>query len=76
MISVTKINGSRVYLNAELIETVEATPDTVITLMNDRKFIVRENAEEIIERVIEYQRKVHQPFTVDHPKKENFQDKG
>jgi flagellar protein FlbD len=72
MISVTKINGSRIYLNAELIETIEATPDTVITLMNDRKFIVRENAEEITERVIDYQRKVHQPFPVDHPKKETL----
>jgi flagellar protein FlbD len=72
MIAVTRINGTRIYINADHIETVESTPDTVITLMNDRKLIVRENAEEVTERVIDYQRKVHQPFTLDHPKKETL----
>ncbi len=70
MISVTRINGTRIYINAELIQVVEETPDTVITLMNDRKLIVREKAEEVADRMVEYQRKVHQLVSADLPKKE------
>ena len=50
MIKLTRFNGSTFYLNATHIETVEATPDTLITLFNDRKYIVRESAEEVAER--------------------------
>ncbi len=41
-----------------MIESIESTPDSVITLQNDKKIIVREKAEEIINSIIEYQRKV------------------
>jgi flagellar protein FlbD len=61
MIRVTRFNGSQFYLNAELIQTVESTPDTVVTLTNNVKVLVRERAEEIIARIIDYQRLVHNP---------------
>lgn len=63
MISVTRMNGSRIYVNAELIQTVESTPDTIITLVNEKKLIVREKVDEVAHRMIEYQQKVHQPLS-------------
>lgn len=51
MIKLTRFNGATFYLNATHIETVEATPDTVITLFNDRKYIVKESAEEVARSV-------------------------
>lgn len=59
MILVTRFNGTQIYLNAELIQSVEETPDTVITLTNEKKFVVRERADEVIERFVAYQRRVH-----------------
>lgn len=64
MISVTRMNGARIYINAELIQTVEATPDTIITLINDKKMIVKDTPDEIAQRMIEYQQKIHQPLTI------------
>ena len=45
MIEVTRLKGKKMMINAELIETVEETPDTVITLTNGKKFVVSESAE-------------------------------
>ena len=47
MIEVTKINGSKLLLNTWLVETVEETPDTVITLTNGKKVIVKESRYEV-----------------------------
>ncbi|HHU90566.1 MAG TPA: flagellar FlbD family protein [Clostridiaceae bacterium] len=58
MIQVTRINNTQFVINADWIETVESTPDTVITLTNGKKFVVAEKIEEIIDRVIEYKQKV------------------
>ncbi|MCL4424599.1 MAG: flagellar FlbD family protein [Firmicutes bacterium] len=58
MILVTRRSGHEIFINAELIETVEATPDTVITLVNQKKYLVRESPEEILARVIEYRRQM------------------
>ncbi|PLV59375.1 flagellar FlbD family protein [Thermotoga sp. KOL6] len=58
MIRLTRIDGKWFFLNADLIETVEALPDTTITLLNGRKYIVKESVEEVIQRVIEYKRKI------------------
>jgi len=57
MIRVTRINNTQLIINADWIETVEATPDTVITLTNGRKYVVAETVEDIINRVIEYKQK-------------------
>ncbi len=61
MIQLTRFNGSKLYLNAELIQTVEGTPDTVITLTNNVKIVVRESPKTVIEKIITYQRLVHNP---------------
>jgi len=54
MIQVTKLNGSKLWVNALLIEAVEETPDTYITLFNGKKFIVLEKAPEVIHLITEY----------------------
>lgn len=58
MILVTRLNGSKFYINAEMILTVEETPDTVITLVDHHRFIVRDRPEKIVERFIAYQREI------------------
>lgn len=59
MIKVTRLDHSELVVNAELIETVEATPDTVITLTSGKKLVVSEGVEEIVRRVMEYRRDVY-----------------
>ena len=54
MIVVTKLNKSRLIVNADLIEYVEKTPDTLITLTTGKKLMVRESLEEIIALVLDY----------------------
>lgn len=56
MIEVTKLNGSKVLINAELIESVEETPDTVISFVTGKKIIVKESRQEIKNLVILYKR--------------------
>ena len=58
MIEVTRINNTTYLVNADLIETVEETPDTVITLSNGRKYIVTESAQDIKAKVIEYKNRI------------------
>jgi flagellar protein FlbD len=62
MIRLTRINDSSLVLNADLIEHVETTPDTVITLTTGQKILVREDVDEVIRRVIEYRRQVREPY--------------
>ncbi|MCB1180022.1 MAG: flagellar FlbD family protein [Leptospiraceae bacterium] len=57
-------------INASQIEMIEATPDTVITLINDRKLIVRESIEEIREKVIEYHSRIFQVGWIGSKKEE------
>ncbi len=64
MIEVTRLRGAKVILNAELIETVEGTPDTVITLTGGKKLVVEETPEQIVSSVIEYKRKIFHGPTV------------
>lgn len=56
MISLTRLNGHRFVLNAELIRTIEENPDTVITLTTGEHLIVRESVREIVDRSVEYGR--------------------
>ena len=56
MIAVTKLNGGEMVINADLIETVEATPDTIVTLATGKKYMVRETVKEIIARVVAFRR--------------------
>ena len=56
MITVTRLNGPAFALNPDLIERVEATPDTVLKLTPDRRLLVSETPEEICALVVEYKR--------------------
>jgi flagellar protein FlbD len=58
MIYVTRLNHTPVVLNSELIETVETTPDTVITLTTGQKLMVLESPEDLIDRVVKYRRSI------------------
>lgn len=64
MITVTRLDGSEVVVNAELLELVEATPDTHLTLTDGRKLIVKETPDEIVARVIAYRRAAYGPVRV------------
>jgi flagellar protein FlbD len=54
MIELTRLNGSSMVLNSDLIKTAEASPDTMLTLINGEKLIVREDLDEVVERVLAY----------------------
>ncbi|MGD0831569.1 MAG: flagellar FlbD family protein [Terracidiphilus sp.] len=54
MIELTRLNGTPIVLNSDLIKTAEASPDTMLTLINGEKLIVREDCGEVVERVIAY----------------------
>ena len=54
MIDVTKMNGGNITVNADLIETVEETPDTIITLTTGKKIIVKESRQEVKNLVKSY----------------------
>ncbi|MFB9754753.1 flagellar FlbD family protein [Paenibacillus hodogayensis] len=54
MIPVTRLNGSRLTINALLIETIEETPDTLITLTTGKKFIVTEKVTDVVSLVKTY----------------------
>lgn len=58
MIKVTRLNKKQFVVNAEMIQFLEETPDTVITLMNHEKIVVKESVDEIVKRVIEYARSI------------------
>jgi flagellar protein FlbD len=60
MIKVTRFNHTELIVNADLIEFVENTPDTIITMLTGRKVLVLESADEIVRRVIAYRREVGQ----------------
>ena len=58
MIAVTRLNGKTFVINADHIRFLEATPDTMVTLLSGEKIVVRESVEEIVARAIHYQRQV------------------
>ena len=58
MIELTRFDGTRFYVNIEFIEFVETTPDTVVSLIDHKKLLVRETAEEIVTRMLDYHRQV------------------
>lgn len=59
MVILHRLKGAEFVLNADLIETIEANPDTIITLVNEKKFIVQEPVAEVVEKVIAYQTRIH-----------------
>jgi flagellar protein FlbD len=63
MIALRRLNGQALMVNADLIESLESTPDTVVTLTSGNKLIVRDRPDEITDKIIEYKRKIHAPLT-------------
>lgn len=59
MIDVTLLNKRKIKINAEMIEVIEETPDTIITMSTERKIIVTEKSDEIVSRVIAYRRRIN-----------------
>jgi flagellar protein FlbD len=75
MILITRRNGSQFYVNAEMVQYVESTPDTVITLVDKSILVVREQAEVVVQRMIEYQQKIRQPhWSVDENSRQDRAD--
>ena len=58
MIKVKRLNGKELVINCELIESFEATPDTVITLTNGKKIVVKEGVDTLIDLTIQYKGKI------------------
>jgi flagellar protein FlbD len=58
MIKVTRLNGEEIVVNADLIEFVEATPDTLITLTTGKKLMVQEPVDAVVERTVQYRHRV------------------
>lgn len=58
MIPLVRLDGSEVVVNAELIATVEKTPDTMLTLTTGHHLLVKESVDDVVARVIEYRRKI------------------
>jgi flagellar protein FlbD len=56
MIRLTRLNHGLFLLNPDLIEHLEMTPDTVITLTNGHQFMVRESGDEVVARIVEFRR--------------------
>jgi flagellar protein FlbD len=69
MITLHRLNKQEFVLNADLIETIEATPDTLLTLTNGKKLIVRDAIADIIGRVIGYRQLCHGAIQVVHTEK-------
>ncbi|MGI5839067.1 MAG: flagellar FlbD family protein [bacterium] len=59
MIWVSRFNTKEFVVNAELIEFIEETPDTVLTLVTGKKILVKESAAEIVEKVLAYRRSIN-----------------
>jgi flagellar protein FlbD len=56
VIAVTRLDGQKLWINADLIETIEQTPDTIVSFMSGHKMLVRDHPDELTRRAIEYKR--------------------
>jgi flagellar protein FlbD len=59
MIELTRLNQEKFYLNPSLIEIIEVTPDTLITITNGKKYYAMESVEEITRKIESYYRRIH-----------------
>ncbi len=58
MVKLTRMNGLEFTVNAELIEFIESTPDTVLTLTTGKKFVLRETVQEVVDKIIAYRQAI------------------
>jgi flagellar protein FlbD len=61
MIHLTRLNRSPVIINSDLIEHIDANPDTVISLTSGQKFMVLETTDEVVQKVIDFRRVIQLP---------------
>jgi flagellar protein FlbD len=59
MIELTRLQNQKIVVNADLIEFVEATPDTLVSTTSGKKMLVKETVEEVVRRFVEYKRQIH-----------------
>lgn len=64
MIEVTRLNGTELVINADLIEFVESTPDTLVSLTTGRKIMVRDSVDDVVRRAVEYRARVRGAYAV------------
>ncbi len=57
MIKLSRLNGKEFFVNCDQFEFMESTPDTVISLLSDKKIIVRESIDEVVEKIVQYRQK-------------------
>ena len=62
MIKLTKLNGKQYYVNPQQIECIEITPDTALVMQSGKHHIVREEADEVLEKIDEYRRRLNPPI--------------
>jgi len=60
MIRLTRLNGKEFVLNCDLIKTIESTPDTVITLTQGEKLMVREDVDSVVRATMHYRQRIYQ----------------
>ena len=58
MIKITRLNGTEYYINPHQIESIETKPDTNLLMLSGKHVIVLEKVEEVIDRIVEYRRKI------------------
>ena len=58
MIKLTRLDKSEIYINPDLIETIEETPDTHITLMNGNRYLVLEKARGIVDKIVAFKARI------------------
>jgi len=73
MIHLTKLNHQPLVLNSELVEFIENKPDTVITLITGDKVVVLETTQEVIDRIVDYRRRVMAGICTALPPKASWQ---
>jgi flagellar protein FlbD len=61
VIALTRLNGHPVMVNCDLIEQIEETPDTVVTLTSGNRLIVRDSSLEIQKKIVEFKRQIYGP---------------
>lgn len=78
MIQLTRLNSHPLTVNSDLIKFIEQSPDTLITLVNGEKIVVRESVQEVLDRIVEFRRSVLQTIVPawDHRPSSLLENKG
>jgi len=75
MIKITRLNGTEVIMNAELIEFIESTPETVITLIDGKRLTSKESVEEVMEKIIAYKQAIFSHYPLHNKQKAHMEGK-